>query len=112
MDEQITCPITGRPVEVVECVYGDFRSKGYMGRVTTEYGGYCTMVFDHREQLADFFKRKGGIMKGKASYNPPKVEVREPTSDSSIHETERQEVRDQDDHAQSGAERIIRTVRK
>ena len=110
--DQITCPITGKLVQVIECSYGDFRSKGYMGRIEAEYGGYCTKVFDHKEQLVDFFKRRGGVMKGKASYNPPKIEVREPTSDSGAQEAARQETRDLDDKAQSGAERIIRTVRK
>lgn len=108
----LTCPMTGVAVKISEITYGDFKSKGYVGSVETDYGGYSTCIFEHREQLLDFFNRRRGILKGKPMYDPPKIEVREPPLIPDVDEQERQAERDQNEAAQVGAESIMRIIRR
>ena len=108
----LTCPITGSAVKIAEITYGDFKSKGYIGRVETDYGGYSTCIFEHREQLVDFFNRRRGVLKGKPTYAPPKIEVKEPPLIHNVDAQERQGERDTDEAAQVGAESIMRIIRR
>ncbi len=109
---ELTCPITGAPVQIIEIKHGGFSIKGFLGRVETPSGGYSTSIFDHREQVIDFFRQRNGVLKGKPEYNPPKIVVREPVpgkdaSDQAL----KQEERDLDEESRIGAERIARIVR-
>ena len=109
---ELVCPITGAPVQIVEIKHGAFANKGFLGRVETPNGGYSTSIFDHREQVVDFFRQRNGVLKGKPSYDPPKITVVEPIPDKKeSDEAVKKEERDLDEESRIGAERIARIVR-
>jgi hypothetical protein len=111
-DPELKCPMTGEPVRIIETKSGTFGSRGFVGRVESEHGGYSTCIFEHREQLLDFFRRRDGVLKGRPRYNPPKIQVKEsePSAEGLEKEWKDQE-RVTNDEAQAGAERIMRIVR-
>ena len=109
---EVKCPITGAVVQILEIKHGSFSIKGYMGRVETPDGGYSTSIFDHREQVLDFFRQRNGVLKGKPLYNPPKIVIKDFVPGKSEADAAlATEERTVDEEAQIGAERIARIVR-